>query len=202
MKKYYAVKKGRKTGIYTSWTECKEQVDGFSGAIFKSFTDYDAACQFARGDAGQKEIQPKAARDECGIYAYIDGSYDNSKKVYGSAALIFINGKKISYKSSGNKAELADLRNVAGEIEAAKYVMQYAFDQGIKKIKIYYDYLGIEMWAKKSWKANLDYTKAYVEFYEKIAKCVDITFCKVKAHTGDQYNEEADRLAKAAVAEF
>ena len=197
MKKYYAVKKGRKTGIYTSWTECKEQVDGFSGAIYKSFKDYGAACQFMKGDEGQK-----AAEDERGVYAYIDGSYDNSKKVYGSAALIFINGKKITHKSSGNKAELADLRNVAGEIEAAKYVMQYAFDQGIKQIKIYYDYIGIEMWAKKNWKANLDYTKAYVEFYEKIAKCVDVTFCKVKAHTGNQYNEEADRLAKAAVAEF
>ena len=126
----------------------------------------------------------------------------HTHKINISAALIFINGKKITHKSSGNKAELADLRNVAGEIEAAKYVMQYAFDQGIKQIKIYYDYIGIEMWAKKNWKANLDYTKAYVEFYEKIAKCVDVTFCKVKAHTGDQYNEEADRLAKAAVAEF
>jgi ribonuclease HI len=36
-KKYYAVLKGRKTGIFTSWEECEEQVNGFSGAVYKSF---------------------------------------------------------------------------------------------------------------------------------------------------------------------
>jgi ribonuclease HI len=36
-KKYYAVLKGRKTGIFTSWTDCKEQINGFSGALYKSF---------------------------------------------------------------------------------------------------------------------------------------------------------------------
>lgn len=201
-KKYYAVKRGRKAGIYTSWEECKKQVDGFSGAVYKSFTDYDMASQFVQGDVIQKENRQEAKPSECDVYAYIDGSYDNSKNVYGSAALLFINGKKIAHKFAGNRLELTNLRNVAGEIEAAKYVMQYAYDKGIKQIKIYYDYAGIEMWAKKNWRANLDYTKRYVEFYDKIAKYVDVIFCKVKAHTGDKYNEEVDLLAKSAVADF
>lgn len=202
MKKYYAVKAGRKAGIYTSWAECKKQVDGFSGAVYKSFTDYDMACRFIQGDIEGKEKQSKAEESICDVYAYIDGSYDNSKKVYSSAALLFINGKKIAHKFADSKPELIDLRNVAGEIEAAKYVMQYAYDNGIKQIKIYYDYIGIEMWAKKSWKANLAYTKEYVDFCDKIAKSVDVIFCKVKAHTGDRYNEEVDQMAKSAVSEF
>jgi len=36
-KKYYAVLKGRKTGIFATWEECEDQVNGFSGAIYKSF---------------------------------------------------------------------------------------------------------------------------------------------------------------------
>lgn len=36
-KKYYAVLKGRKTGVFTTWEECEEQVNGFSGALYKSF---------------------------------------------------------------------------------------------------------------------------------------------------------------------
>ena len=36
-KKYYAVLKGRKTGIFESWAECEEQINGFSGALYKSF---------------------------------------------------------------------------------------------------------------------------------------------------------------------
>lgn len=36
-KKYYAVLKGRKIGIFTSWKDCEEQIKGFSGALYKSF---------------------------------------------------------------------------------------------------------------------------------------------------------------------
>ena len=35
--KYYAVKVGRQTGIFNTLEECKEQVDGFEGAEYKSF---------------------------------------------------------------------------------------------------------------------------------------------------------------------
>ncbi|MFC3025292.1 viroplasmin family protein [Vibrio zhugei] len=36
-KKYYVVWKGRQHGIYTTWEQCKQQVDGFTGAKFKSY---------------------------------------------------------------------------------------------------------------------------------------------------------------------
>lgn len=43
VKKFYAVKKGVKAGIYSTWNECKENVDGYSGAEYKSFqTEKDA----------------------------------------------------------------------------------------------------------------------------------------------------------------
>ena len=41
--KYYAVKNGRKKGIYLSWEDCKEQVDGFDGAEYKSFSEIKEA---------------------------------------------------------------------------------------------------------------------------------------------------------------
>jgi len=37
--KYYVVEKGKNTGIFLSWNECKEQVNGFKGSIFKSYTN-------------------------------------------------------------------------------------------------------------------------------------------------------------------
>ena len=41
--KYYVVKKGRVPGIYLDWPTCKQQVDGFSGALYKGFSNfYDA----------------------------------------------------------------------------------------------------------------------------------------------------------------
>lgn len=35
--KFYVVWKGRKTGIFSSWDECKDQILGFEGAQYKSF---------------------------------------------------------------------------------------------------------------------------------------------------------------------
>jgi len=42
-KKFYVVWNGRKKGIYTSWSVCKKQIDGFESAQYKSFADIDAA---------------------------------------------------------------------------------------------------------------------------------------------------------------
>ena len=36
-KKFYAVKTGRTPGVYGTWADCKAQVDGYSGAVYKSF---------------------------------------------------------------------------------------------------------------------------------------------------------------------
>lgn len=34
---FYAVNRGRRAGVYTTWAECEEQVRGFTGARFKKF---------------------------------------------------------------------------------------------------------------------------------------------------------------------
>ena len=44
--KYYAVKIGRKPGIYTDWSSANEQVLGFSGAQYKSFKTSKEADEF------------------------------------------------------------------------------------------------------------------------------------------------------------
>ena len=47
--KYYAVRAGVKPGVYTNWTLCQQQITGFKGASFKSFTNYEDASAFAAG---------------------------------------------------------------------------------------------------------------------------------------------------------
>ncbi len=44
--KYYVVKVGRNPGIYTSWEDCKKEVEKYSGAVYKSFSDYNSAVLF------------------------------------------------------------------------------------------------------------------------------------------------------------
>lgn len=45
-KNFYAVKEGRVPGIYRTWAECQEQVNGFSGAVFKGFATEEEAHDF------------------------------------------------------------------------------------------------------------------------------------------------------------
>lgn len=194
--KYYAVKQGRKTGVFTSWDECKRAVEGFSNAVYKSFTDYQEAYNFVFKE--DKILNDKNNN----VVAYIDGSYDDSKKAFSYAGIIFNNGEKIEFSDVNDNKELVELRNVAGELFAAMYVMKYAKANNIRDIIIYYDYAGIEMWATKKWKANLKLTQEYVVFSQEIMKDVNIIFHKVKAHSGIEYNEQVDKLAKMALQKF
>lgn len=198
MAKFYVVKKGKKTGIFSTWDECKEQVTGFKGAVYKSFKTLSEAEAFL--ERNEEKIENIEEVD--GVYAYIDGSFDRVSGVYGSGVVIVDGDKKHEYKHAGNREDYAQLHNVAGELEAAKFVMWYAVDKKIKEVTLFYDYQGIEAWAVGNWKANLPYTQDYVKFYNKVKTAVKVNFVKVKAHTGIELNEIVDKLAKEAIEQF
>lgn len=45
-KKYYAVKKGRETGIFHEWEACRAAVEGYAGAEYKGFARLDEAEEY------------------------------------------------------------------------------------------------------------------------------------------------------------
>lgn len=193
-KKFYAVRKGYNIGIYNTWDECKKQVNGFSGAEYKSFTLLDEANEYM---GIKKEIKIK---DVDFVKAYVDGSYEHAVKEYGSGVVILKNDiVEKTYSVKGNDKTLVSMRNVAGEIEASKLAMRYCIDNEIKHLKLYFDYEGIEKWCIGAWKTNKEGTIEYKKFYDSIKDKLYVEFVKVKAHSGDKYNEEADKLAKAAI---
>lgn len=189
---FYAVKQGRKIGIYKSWNECLEQVKGYPKAVYKKFPTLGEAEAFLRGETATA----KGVEEEKDIfYAYVDGSYING--CYGWGMVIYRNGEVvIEANGSGDNPEMAALHNVAGEIlgamEAAKWA--YANDE---KIVLCHDYNGIAAWALGQWQRNKALTKYYHEFMQEYLPL--ITFKKVAGHTGIKGNERADILAKQAV---
>lgn len=193
-KKFYAVRKGYKVGIYNTWDECKKQVNGFSGAEYKSFQTLEEANEYM---GVEKKINIENGEF---IEAYVDGSYEHSIKEYGYGVVILKNGMvEKTYSLKGNNKYLVSMRNVAGEIEASKTAMKYCIDNNIKHLKLYFDYEGIEKWCIGAWKTNKEGTIEYKKFYDNIKDKLYVEFIKVKAHSGDKYNEEADKLAKSAI---
>lgn len=193
-KKFYAVKTGRKPGIYLSWDACKAQITGFSGAVYKGFETEDEARLFLSDSRIEKEPSEDA------LVAYVDGSYNVATKEFSYGMVLLEAGKVIAKEcEKSNDASLAAMRNVAGEIKGAEAAMRYAKEHDRKELVIYHDYEGIAKWCLGEWKANKEGTKAYKAFYDAVSRQIQITFVKVKGHSGDTYNEMVDQLAKQAL---
>lgn len=134
-------------------------------------------------------------------YAFVDGSFNPETKVYGCGGfLIDQHGKKHIIQESGDDPKMAKMRNVAGELLGAKTIAKLARDLGMKSLKIFYDYEGVEHWVSGLWRAKKTETIKYRDYMRLIIKMgVKITFEHVRGHAGILENEEADRLAKEAV---
>ena len=189
-KKYYAVRRGLTRGIYLTWEDCRKNVEDFAGADYRGFDSILEAEDF---------LLERNSGDESGrAAAYVDGSYNIATKEYSYGAVIFYGGKEEHFSQKFSDPEQAKMRNVAGEIEGSMCAMRYCLEHGIAGLDIYYDYEGIAKWCTGAWKANREGTNAYREYYRTASRKVDIRFVKVKGHSGDKYNDLADKLAKQA----
>ena len=219
-KKIYAVKKGKTTGLFYSWDECKDATNGYPGAEFKGFGTEAEARAYLEGkeeisieeifaeeipaeEQAKEELQSHTEKlDENQVIAYVDGSFDKTIGKYSFGCILLIPGGRIIKESgNGNEPESLAIRNVAGEMLGAMYAAQWALVNGYEFIELRYDYEGIEKWATGSWKANNVLTQKYAAFMQRKGRRIHISFQKVKAHSGDYYNEQVDKLAKAALME-
>lgn len=214
-KTYYAVKVGKNPGIYRTWEQTKEQVEGFSGAVYKSFLTEDEAIKFIEEIDTTTDIESESIKDlnsqiakeienleNDSAIAFVDGSYSENaggKEKYSFGAVILSDQTENNLYKAYVDTDNLKYRNVVGELSGVKEVILWAIGHNKKKITIYYDYEGIEKWATSEWKANNDLTKNYVKFIEEKKLLIDIEFCKVPAHSGISYNEKADTLAKNAL---
>ncbi|MDU2490854.1 MAG: ribonuclease H family protein [Clostridium celatum] len=202
--KYYAVYKGKSGApkIFTSWDECKKEVIGFKGAIYKSFTTEKDAINFIALNSEGKTVEKFEDSPESGegLFIYVDGSFSVDKGNY-SYGLVAVKDGEIIYKDKGKgfDKEAISLRNVSGEVLGARMAVEYAIDNGFKEITIAYDYQGVESWALGTWKRNNRITVEYNEFMQSKMNEVKIRFKKIKGHSGHKYNDLADKLAKEAL---
>jgi ribonuclease HI len=209
-KKFYAVKKGKTTGIFTSWAECKASVDGFPNAEYKGFSTLSEAQGFL-GDgswdmgAVREETSPAQADYETfpgRLLTYVDGSYDDGLKKY-AFGCVFLPGDgeiRLAFGNGDNPQSLRH-RNVTGEMLGAMYAVRTAMANGYMEVEICYDYEGIEKWVTGAWRSKTELTQKYAQSMQEWSKSIRILFKKVAAHSNIRYNELADQTAKRGLTE-
>jgi ribonuclease HI len=74
--KYYAVKVGKTTGIFDTWSDCSESIKGFPNAEYKSFPNREEAEAYL-GNVDLWGDKIKADLNQGYVVAFCDGSYDD-----------------------------------------------------------------------------------------------------------------------------
>ena len=227
-KKIYAVRKGRQTGLFTTWAECQKQVTGYAGARFKGFTNAEEAMRWLSGDdtagshtaqpAGRRQIHavkghrlsPEQTTDTDQDYIiYTDGSCLKNPDGPGGWAAV------IREVATGVVTELHEgspsTTNNRMELSAA--IAALGFPKHPAKVALYTDsqYLknGITKWMsgwkRRGWKKadgqpvlNQDLWQELDALYSRH----DVTFHWVKGHVGVELNERCDRLAKSEAMKY
>ncbi len=196
-KKLYAVRSGRTIGVFETWEECQKSTAGYSGADFKSFfTEAEAKAYISNSSSSPLSDIDIVSPDS--VIAYVNGSYDTQQQKYAfGCAIIIPNGSLIKESGCGNEPDGIALHNIAGELLGALHVTNWAINNGYHSIEIRHDSDGIAKWVTGEWKAKNKVTQSYATEIGKMKSAIEINF--FKTHSNDQYNAEADRLAKEAL---
>lgn len=197
-KKYYAVREGHRPGIYRTWDEAKAQIHHYSGATYKSFKTLAEAESFMQMNKNAA-FDASHQTDADTVIAYVDGSYNKATNRYSFGAVLIQNNEVIHTLSRvGDNPKYQGSWQIAGEVFGALHAIQWAIQNDFKKIIVHYDYMGIQKWAQGEWKTNKPVSQDYVAAFKKLEPKIEIEFIKVKAHSGVEFNELVDQLAKDA----
>lgn len=173
--------------------------------------DYDPGQEYSiYGGFEESVIIPQKVYDSDTLYLYTDGSYIKGEGYSGWSFILLPNKKygvnKIirAYGCCPNKEFSEKYTNIYGELEAVISAIMYVEEKYGKdlKIKIFHDLEGVGGWAN-NWKKNNEITKAYSEIiYKYRLDGMKIKFTKVAAHSGNFFNNMADKFAKKSVREL
>lgn len=213
--KFYAVAKGLKPGIYTTWAETEPLVRGYVGAMYKSFPTLKEAEEWMgdpvykqQGSAAKSVSRSETPEIKDGVVTiFTDGSsIDNpGPGGYGVVQIFGHDRKELSggfNPTTNNRMELmaciVALRELETKYRRSKPIILYSDSSYVVN--------GImKGWALK-WRSN-NWIKAsdkkpalnpdlWAELLD-LTEDLDITFRWVKGHAGHEENERCDVLANS-----
>lgn len=146
------------------------------------------------------------------IDVYVDGSYYKKTPNLTYGGVVVVQDKNTPYEKihgvrhvKTEKEEFVSANNAGGELIAALVGILDACqvlqgEEGKHMVNIYYDYKGVKEFLEGGeYQARKVGSQIYVGSVSAIKKAnpnVELKFHKVVAHSGDRFNELADKIAK------
>jgi ribonuclease HI len=229
--KFYVVWAGKKPGIYTDWTHCKQQVEGFKGARYKSFkTNAEASAAFkgeslsasssthttkrpASNKAGIKTYSPKEVAElKADVKLFTDGGCEPNPGEAGSGIALYRNDILDSlfyglYDKMGtnNTAELLALFHAMKHASEAVKAEHSVIIFSDSKYSIQCICQWAVGWQKKGWKKSggeIKNLELIKTMFTLYLQLKDyIQILHVNGHVGLEGNELADRMSMVAIEE-
>lgn len=222
-KKVYAVKRGRTTGLFASWEECRAQVDGFAGAAYRGFASPREATAWLFGagaamplfdaeppeaDARETAAQePTESAARAAFVVYTDGScLKNPGGPGGYAAVILAPDGTVRELSGGapettnNRMELSAGIAALGALPEGAPVDFYTDSQYLKNAFTKY---WLRSWKKRGWLTAAGTPVKNQDLWRALDEAIArrrVRFYWVKGHAGDRWNERCDALARESAA--
>ncbi|MBL4932433.1 viroplasmin family protein [Clostridium paridis] len=208
-KKVYAIKEGFdseanikiENKIVNTWAECLKYVKGVKGAKYKSFEDINEAKRFLEEGSKLLKMGVDEYPKDC-LHIYVDGSYNISTEKY-SYGLVAVRNNVVEYidSASAEDTSKSNIRQIAGELEAAVKGVEYALSKKDKRVVIFHDYEGIAHHATGFWERREESSIKYFNRMNELMKLgIEVIFVKVDSHTGEFFNELADEKCKEKLA--
>jgi len=169
--KWYVVWKGIEPGIYKTWQECKQQIDGFEGARYKSFETQDQAIEAYRSDHRQY-IRNKKAPDRNAVSSSVvlhslsvDAACSNNPGPMEYRGVYTETGKEIFHFGPVDEAT-----NNIGEFLALVHGLALLKKQNLA-IPVYSDSINAIQWVKnKKCKTKLTPCPANEQVFDLISR--------------------------------
>ena len=173
--KFYVVWKGRDTGVFYSWDECYSAVNGFQGALYKSFEDEDSAFEALKiiptreSFAKQKKVSlmPNTAQNK----SIIQESIAVDAACSGNPGLMEYRGVDVrTGKQIFHNGPLADGTNNIGEFLAIVHGLAL-LEKSNSSLAIYSDSMTAIAWVRnKKCNSKLEHTPKNDKIFELITR--------------------------------
>jgi ribonuclease HI len=219
--KYYAVAAGRTTGIFTSWPIAKAQVEGFPGAIYKSFKTREQAEAFLAdpvvGNGPKKTGSSRKPQDknpvgsdrdwpDGTIVVYTDGSAIGNPGPGGYGVVIQKQPDGPARELSGGYGHTTNNRmEMTGVIKALQALQGTGSPVVVHSDSRYVVDALTKGWAagweKRGWKRSNGQPALNPDLWKQLLPLVqsmNVRFVWVRGHSGNPLNERCDELANTA----